>query len=242
MTAADDAYAEAQRRIARERASSKGFLVLTGLTALRHLPPEISELTQLRYLFLDDTTVCDLAPIAPLVSLEYLNLDRTQVLDLTPISAMTSLASLSLRTTPILNFDPLASLTSMWSLDLSGSKILDLRVISKMKGLTRLYLADTHIADISPLSELTNLHGLDLRNSQVADLRPVLALSRLTTPGLFGDGLYFGGTVATRVDRTIRQIAAFGDPPHQAQKLFAYLKDWVPPRGKHPTPRSFKQG
>ena len=82
MTKADDAYAEAERRINAAREIEAVTLDLSGLHALSRVPPAIKSLHDLRTLFLWGTNVTDLTPLAPLPELSTLDLSLTNVVSL----------------------------------------------------------------------------------------------------------------------------------------------------------------
>ena len=115
MTAASDAYAEAQRLIA--AAAESGATALSFNTAKSHaltrIPKEINTLTALTTLDLSGTKVTDLTPIAALTALTALNLRFTKVTDLIPIAALTALTTLNLSSTEVADLRPLLTLKKL---------------------------------------------------------------------------------------------------------------------------------
>ncbi len=99
MSAADDAYAVAERRIAEAKANGADKLSLSqkDTRALTQIPPEIIGLETLHLLNLDNTQIADLTPIAGMTRITSLSLDNTQIADLTPIAGMTRMTHLSLK-------------------------------------------------------------------------------------------------------------------------------------------------
>lgn len=117
MTAADDAYTEAQRRIAEAKRTGSRALNLNvpAARALEVLPPEISELPWLRVLSLSNTAISDLSPLARNVEISMLALRGTQVVSIEPISGMAELADLFLQDTSVSDLMPLAKLPKLAS-------------------------------------------------------------------------------------------------------------------------------
>ena len=83
----------------RTQTKDKGFQD-TVFKALDRLPPEITTLTNLQHLDLDNTQVSDLTPISTLTNLQRLFLMSTQVSDLTPLMALPNLEDVKFRKTP----------------------------------------------------------------------------------------------------------------------------------------------
>lgn len=78
-------------------AVGEGDLTHRGDERLRHLtrlPPEIADLTALQELYLADTQVANVAPLAGLTSLNMLALDDTKVVDLSPLASLNWLRGL----------------------------------------------------------------------------------------------------------------------------------------------------
>ena len=115
MSAADDAYAEAERLIARAKRSRAKKLELSHLKtrALARLPPGIATLDKLLELDLRHTQVADLAPLAGLTGLTTLSLDNTQASDLAPLAGLTGLTQLGLDNSAALDLRPLLGLRAL---------------------------------------------------------------------------------------------------------------------------------
>ena len=83
----EQAFAEAQRRIAEAKASGAAKLDLSepkALKTLKALPPEIAGLSALRHLELFDMDVTDLGPLAGMTGLQRLQICRLPVEDSRP--------------------------------------------------------------------------------------------------------------------------------------------------------------
>jgi hypothetical protein len=73
--------------------------------------------------------------IAELTGLHALYLSNTQITDLAPLAGMTGLQTLSLSNTQITDFAPLAGLTELGDLVMDGSGVADLRPLAKLEKL-----------------------------------------------------------------------------------------------------------
>lgn len=115
MSAAETAYEEAERAIAKALREGGETLDLSGekFHALTHLPPEIARLTALRSLDLRQTAVADIAPLAHLTALQRLFLNQTAVADIAPLARLTALQDLSLELAPVADLRPLAGLNRL---------------------------------------------------------------------------------------------------------------------------------
>ncbi len=186
MSAADDAYAEAQRLIAKAKASSATKLDLSNPTtrALTALPPEVGALTALTALDLGYTKVTDLAPLTQLTALTSVDLRDTQVTDINPLTQLTALIRVDLRGTPVTDITPLARLTALATLSLSSTQVSNVTPLTQLTALTTLDLRGTEVTDLAPLSQLTALTRVDLRDTQVTDITPLTQLTALTTLSL----------------------------------------------------------
>ncbi len=107
-SAADEAYEAAVEEIRRVREAGRTTLDLSGerYRALDRIPQDIAALTALETLYLSETAVSDLAPLATLTALQRLYLNQTAVRDLAPLAALTSLQWLGLNQTAVSDLTP----------------------------------------------------------------------------------------------------------------------------------------
>ncbi len=183
MSAAEDAYKAAQKRIAEAKREGATDLSLdaTDCRALKVLPPEIAALTDLESLGLGNTGIADLTPLSGLTALQALHLDNTQVAELAPLSGLTALQELYLSNTQVTELAPLSGLTALQRLTLDNTQVAELAPLSGLTALQTLYLSGTQVAELAPLSGLTALQTLHLGNTQVAELAPLSGLTALQT-------------------------------------------------------------
>lgn len=181
MSDADRAYKAAQALI--EEARKAGEIGISFDTeecrALSRIPPEISDLSRLRGVILDNTSISDLTPLSSLAGLIHLSIIRTHVTDLAPLVWLTGLKNLKLEQTNVADLTPLTSLTEVGSLDFSGTKVTDLVPLAAFTKLQHLYLNQTNVTDLGPLSALRALISLDLDQTYVTNLGPLVALTKL---------------------------------------------------------------
>lgn len=124
--------------------------------------------------------------------------------------------------------------TSVRRLILSDNPITDVAPIGAMTGVTSLDLSKTLITDITAIAGMTGITWLDLESTQVSDLSPLRGLTALFDKRSHV-WLGFARTAACALDPKIADIAEVDHSAKRARKLFAYLKDWVPP-GEEPKP------
>jgi len=136
----------------------------------------------LRKLFLSDTQVTSLEPIAN-CRLERLDIRGTQVSSLTPLSEMYSLKALFASNTNISDVTALSKLEGLEILHLSGNqKVEDIAPLKHLSRLKILGLSGTAVIDLSTLQYLTNLHRLHLNvvwSTEFAVLRDLRLMKRL---------------------------------------------------------------
>ncbi len=176
MEAAEDAYAEAERRIAAWRQGEALDLAIVGLETI---PGGIRALTKLQSLDCSFTSVSDLSPLSGLTALQSLDCSRTQVSDLSPLSGLTALRSLTCSGTSVSDLSPLSGLTALQSLTCSGTSVSDLSPLSGLTALQSLHCFGTEVSDLSPLSGLTALQSLDCSGTSVSGLSPLSSLTAL---------------------------------------------------------------
>lgn len=168
---------------------------LSRLTNLTHLDIEhlsnyskildvgfLSQLTNLKELWLGNNPIPDLSPLADLVNLSSLSLSSIYCAEhnFKYLSGLKDLTWLSVENNNIQNLNFLSDLSDLVELELSGNKITDLRGLAKLTKLTDLELNDNQISDLSPIADLKSLNNLELRQNQISDLTPLGGLANLT--------------------------------------------------------------
>lgn len=161
MTDAEKAYERAKERIAEAKAEGATELLFErdDLRALAALPPEIADLSGLRFL----------------------DLGETQVSDLTPLAGLSGLMALWLRPMPVSDLTPLIGLSGLQGLWLNNTSVSDLTPLSGLSELTDLWLNDTPVRDLRPVRLLRRLVespgtlGLTFTNCLAAKEDPLIA-------------------------------------------------------------------
>ena len=214
MSAADDAFAEAERMIEEARKSGATELSFNNQTtrALTRIPDSIAGLTGLRELDFKGTKISDLSPISGMVRMGWLYLSGTKVSELSPLKSM---------------------LGMRW-LDVSNTNVSDLEPLAGMEEIVFLWLHKTQVSDLSPLAGMKKIVSLSLHATQVKDPRPVLNFSGLRN-GTELTTFSFHDTPFTRGNPQAAYIAEFDEQGKRADYLFDYLRDWLPP-GEVETP------
>ena len=204
MSAADDAFAAAERMIdeARRTGATRLSIFDPKTHALGRIPDSIAGLTELRELslghnkvsdltpisglvgitalYLSNTSINDLSPISGMVRMTRLDLDNTQVSDLSPISGMVGMTRLDLSNTQVSDLSPISGLLGMTTLFLNGTQVSDLRLISGMVGMKGLWVGNLKVSDLGPISAMVGIKILYLSNTQVSDLSPISGMVGIT--------------------------------------------------------------
>lgn len=206
-----EAYEEAQRRIAEAKRDPRGFLDLSYFGDLIRLPPEIAELHHLKLLDVSGTRITDISPIADLRGLERLDLRFTTITDLSPIEGMDGLVDL----------------------DLDGLPVTRLPSFDKLQALQRLGLEETKVRDLTPIMGHPTLFYLNLRDTPIIDLRPLLSLPALAQPGANGSkgiyGLLIKACQALDHDPTLAALEKEFNSNTIIQPILDHLRTQYPP-------------
>ncbi|MEO1184505.1 MAG: leucine-rich repeat domain-containing protein, partial [Cyanobacteria bacterium J06636_27] len=117
-------------------------------------------LSNLENIYLSESNISDLLPVADLTNLRGLDLEDNNITDLTQLSNLSNLVSLRLRGNNIGNLAAISNLTNLNSLSLSGNNISDLKPLSKLVNLVELELDSNQINDVALLSYFKKLESL----------------------------------------------------------------------------------
>lgn len=111
----------------------------------------LSNLTNLKVLYLYDNQISDISVLGYLTNLEQLYLDANQISDISVLS----------------------NLTNLEILHINYNQISDISALANLTNLRELSLYNNQISDVSPLSNLMNLEALWLFNNPITDYLPV---------------------------------------------------------------------
>ncbi len=180
-------------------------------TPVRNLQA-LSELENLKELYLDNSELSDISALAGFTSLTLLSLDYNQISDISPLSQLSSLNILSLESNQISDISPLADLQSLNTLSLWGNQISDISPLADLHSLNSLSLSENQISDISPLAGLHSLNTLYLWENQISDISPLAGLHSLNSLSLWENQIsdispLAGLTSLKILDITMNQIS-----------------------------------
>ncbi len=126
----------------------------------------LSELRQLKSLFLAENQITDLSPLAGHTQLLSLTLDgNEQLRDLAPLTKMENLRLLYLDRNHVTDLSPLAGLTKLKYLYLRDNQVDNLKPLGKLEHLVMLDIGGNKITDLIPLMNLSKLKHLSVDNS-----------------------------------------------------------------------------
>lgn len=150
------------------------------------IPPELGNLSNLNYFFLDNNQLTNVPPeLGDLPSLAWLDLDYNQLTSVPPeLGNLSSLTQLYLGYNQLTSVPPeLGSLSNLSTLELDGNQLTSVPPeLGDLSSLTQLYLDYNQLTSVPPeLGNLSNLTRLYLFNNQLTSVPPELGnLSNLT--------------------------------------------------------------
>ncbi len=153
--------------------------------------PHLTELTNLKELWLRNNAITDFTPLSQLTNLETLRLRGNSMRDISALAGLTNLTSLSVSGNPIEDVTPLSELTELQHLWVQEIPISDISFVENLTNLRSLWLRNNAISDISSLTKLTNLIRLGLNGNRITDISPLVSsrLHRLDRVNLNGNPL-----------------------------------------------------
>jgi hypothetical protein len=182
-------------------------LNFSGNRQIRQLSP-LSELRELTFLDISNTSISNLAPISNITLLEslilsntptaeiqfikyaeklqYLDISRTKIENISDLLHLSKLTSLKAEQTPIQSFSVLNQFKNLQELDLSESGFNNLENIKDLTQLQRLDLSKNYMLNFTFLAQLTSLNHLDLSGTNIIDLAPLSSMSQLDYVDLTG--------------------------------------------------------
>lgn len=99
-------------------------------------PGDVSELKQVKTLYIVNCGISDISFLSEMTNLKHLCLNGNDISDLTPLSGLTNLESIQLKDNNISDVSPLAGLTNLLLLELKGNEgITDYSAVSFVKDL-----------------------------------------------------------------------------------------------------------
>lgn len=129
----------------------------------------LSDLINLKELYLSDNQINDISSLSSLIYLEVLFLHINQIIDVSPLNTLTCLKRLCLADNQITDISPLSNLINLEYLHLSRNQITNISPLSNLIRITKLFSSDNQIVDVSSLSNLVNAEWLYLCRNQIID-------------------------------------------------------------------------
>ena len=161
---------------------------ISGIREIINLEP-LSELSDLTWLDVSETSVEDLSPIRNLNKLKVLRANSTLIEDLSALKYNITLEELEVANTTIDELSVLASLRNLEKLDISNTQVNRVSNLKSCPNLTSVNLSGTRIANIGILQDLTQLKVLDISNTAVRDLGPISQLKELQSLNISGSAV-----------------------------------------------------
>lgn len=134
-----------------------------------------SDFKELVKVYLTETKVKDLSPLAGLTKIKTLKITNAELVDLKPLESLTNLETLSLAGCKLADgndfstgLGPIGEL-SIESLDLSGTNLNELSLLTNLSKLEILKLDNSTASDITPLAKLKTLKSLTTWDSNISD-------------------------------------------------------------------------
>lgn len=161
----------------------------------------ISELPQLKELYLPNTGLAGIAPLANAVSLTILDISNNTVIaidavskmpelqefyahsnainDLSALATATNLTKLDVSTNQIASLAPIGTLTNLTWVNASANAITQLGEIGNLKKLTYLNVGSNQLTTVGSISGCTALTELDISSNLITDITSLNALTAL---------------------------------------------------------------
>jgi len=158
---------------------------LSGIRAIISLDP-LTELSDITWLDISETSIEDLSPMRNLNKLKVLRANSTLVEDISNLKYNITLEELEVANTTVEDLGVLASLRNLQKLNLSNTQVSRLTNLKCCPNLIALNLNGTRIANVGILQDLPQLRFLDISNTAIRDLGPVGTLKDLQSLNISG--------------------------------------------------------
>ena len=161
---------------------------LSGIREIISLDP-LSELSDLTWLDVSETSIEDLSPVRNLNKLKVLRANSTLIDDLSALKYNITLEELEVANTTVEDLGVLTSLRNLQKLNVANTQVSRITNLKSCPNLTSLNLGGTRIANIGVVQDLTQLRSLDISNTAVRDLGPVSSLKDLQSLNISGSAI-----------------------------------------------------
>ena len=161
---------------------------LSGIREIISLDP-LSELSDLTWLDVSETSIEDLSPVRNLNKLKVLRANSTLIDDISALKYNITLEELEVANTTVEDLGVLTSLRNLQKLNVANTQVSRITNLKSCPNLTSLNLGGTRIANIGVVQDLTQLKSLDISNTAVRDLGPVGSLKDLQSLNISGSAI-----------------------------------------------------
>lgn len=168
--------------------TQKQSVDISGIREIISVEP-LSELSDLTFLDISETSVEDITPLRSVNKLKVLRANSTFIEDISSLRYCITLEELELANTAVEDLTVLSSLRNLKKLNLSNSMVSRLNTLKNCPNLTTLNLSGTKISSIGTLHELTQLNNLDISNTSIRDLSPIESLKELQSLNISGTSI-----------------------------------------------------
>jgi len=161
---------------------------LSGIREIISLEP-LSELSELTWLDVSETSIEDLSPVRNLNKLKVLRANSTLIEDLSALKYNISLEELEVANTTIDNLNVLSTIRNLQKLNVENTQVSRIVNLKSCPNLTTVNLGGTRITNIGILQELPQLKNVDISNTTIRDLEPLRSLKDLQSLNISGTAI-----------------------------------------------------
>jgi Leucine-rich repeat (LRR) protein len=115
----------------------------------------------------------DIEQLSSMTNLTALGLNNNKISDLVPLSGLTNLKILYFKGNNISDLTPIIELKNLESLSFINNRITDLTPLKGLRKLTELYSDGNNISDLTALAGLSNLKEIEIEDNPISDWSPV---------------------------------------------------------------------
>jgi hypothetical protein len=171
-----------------KQVSQKQRLDISGIREIITLEP-LSELSDLTWLDVSETSIEDLSPVRNLNKLEVLRANSTLINDLSALKYNLMLKELEVANTGVEDLSALTTLRRLEKLNVANTQVSKISNLKSCPDLTLINLGGTRVSSIGILQDLTKLKNIDISNTSVRDLGPISNLKDLQSLNISGSAV-----------------------------------------------------
>ena len=165
--------------------TQKQYVNMSGLREIITLEP-ITELSDLTFLDISETSIEDISPLRSANKLKVLRANSSLIEDISTLKYCITLEELEVANTTINDINVLQSLRNLQKLNLANTMVSRLQQLKSCPNLTNLNLSGCKMSNIAALQDLTQLKTLDISNTAIRDLTPLSQTKELQSLNISG--------------------------------------------------------